>query len=150
MKQEDGFYVDENNNKWNAKSYTKEQAETCSKSLINCINCINCSDCRYCSDCINCSDCSNCINCSDCRYCSNYQKNPNRYIGSCIGSRKSQTTVYWLNDNIQVVCGCFNGNLIEFENRVTNVYHDASNLHYREYMQFIAIVKIIIKMEKEN
>jgi len=155
MKNENGYWIDENNNKWNKNIYSEEAAKKWSKTLINCYyctnctNCTNCTYCRYCRDCTDCTDCTNCTNCTNCTYCSNFEKNPNRYIGNKIGSRKAQTVVYWLKDNIQVVCGCFKGNLIEFENRINEVYRGKNEQYYNEYMQYINIVKTIIQMEGE-
>ena len=131
MKNENGYWIDENNNKWNKNIYSEEAAKKWSKTLINCYYCTNCT------------------NCTNCTYCSNFEKNPNRYIGNKIGSRKAQTVVYWLKDNIQVVCGCFKGNLIEFENRINEVYRGKNEQYYNEYMQYINIVKTIIQMEGE-
>ncbi|HUU89387.1 MAG TPA: hypothetical protein VMX17_16765 [Candidatus Glassbacteria bacterium] len=73
MKLKNGFYVDENNNRWDSDRYTKEHAEQKSKSLNNCSDCSDCSYCYNCSDCsgcYGCSNCSNCSGCSDCSYCS--------------------------------------------------------------------------------
>ena len=62
-------------NKWNAKAFSKKEAELMSITMINCKNCINCSDCtncNYCSDCHNCVNCDyshNCDDCMKCNYC---------------------------------------------------------------------------------
>jgi hypothetical protein len=61
-----------------------------------------------------------------------------------MGSRDSQTTVYWVKENIQVVCGCFRGNLIEFKNRVIERHGESE--HAVSYLKFIKIVKSIIDM----
>ena len=72
LKLENGYYIDNNNNKWNAKAYNENEALQHSKGLINCfdcVDCINCKDCRACVnciDCINCKDCDYCINCKEC------------------------------------------------------------------------------------
>jgi hypothetical protein len=55
MKLENGCYIDENNNKWDAIFFTSEQAN---KNSLNLIDCRDCSDCRDCRDCIDCIDCS--------------------------------------------------------------------------------------------
>ena len=60
---ENGFYVDENNNKWSKSKYTLVEAQKLSNSLIECYECI---DCEYCIRCAFCVDCENCI---DCEYC---------------------------------------------------------------------------------
>ncbi len=78
-----------------------------------------------------------------------------------MGSRNSQTTVYWVKENIQVVCGCFRGNLIEFKNKVIERYGKGNqakliknNFAYIDqyaidYLNFIKIVKSIIIMENK-
>ncbi len=127
MKKINNCWVDIYNNKWNINFYTKEQAEKESKSLINC---------SYCSDCSGCSYCSGCSGCSE---------NPQRIVSNKIGSRKSQTSVYWASiEDTQVVCGCYKGNLREFELRVKKA-HKKGSIHYIEYMNFIKIVKYVIK-----
>ena len=70
MRENELYWIDENNNKWSKNSNTKEQAETKSKSLKNCSNCSGCSGCSDCSDCSDCSYCSDCSDCSDCSHCS--------------------------------------------------------------------------------
>ena len=67
---QNNYWIDENNNKWNANIYTKEQAIKYSRSLVNCNDCSDCSDCSYCNGCNDCSDCSYCNGCSGCRDCS--------------------------------------------------------------------------------
>ncbi len=85
MKQENGFWVDENNNKWTTSLYTEDQAKALSKTLTNCTGCTNCTnctnctgctDCRNCMYCRNCKGCTSCTDCWDCRNCT-----------SCIGCR---------------------------------------------------------------
>ena len=55
LKLEKGYYVDNNNNKWNAKSYNENEALRHSKGLVNCNNCTNgfhvydSKDCKFCS-----------------------------------------------------------------------------------------------------
>lgn len=121
LKKINEYWTDENNNRWDTEIYTKEQAKTFSKSLINCYNCYNCmncnncfncnycdncrncgycNNCHYCNNCENCYYCyycSNCHDCHSCRYCNdcyNYKQNPQRYITKKIGSRNDQTTFY--------------------------------------------------------
>ncbi len=62
-----------------------------------------------------------------------------------MGSRNAQTTVYWVKSDIQVVCGCFRGNLEEFENKVNETH--GNNEYGQEYNNYIDIVKTIMKME---
>ena len=131
MKENNTHCIDpNNNNKWSKSIYTKEQAKKHFKSLI---------------DCSDCSDCSNCSNCKYCSNCSDFNRNPNRYTGNPIGSRRSQTTTYWLLGNIQVVCGCFRGNLSAFKEAVASKHK--GNQHEQEYLQYIKIVETIISME---
>lgn len=141
MKTENGYYFDKNNNKWNIEKYSKKQAIELSKALINCTNCIDCRSCR------SCSSCSYCSYCSDCHSCSDYKQNPKRLVSKNIGSRNSQTTVYWNDkDNIQVVCGCFRGNLEKFEEKV-NETHKVNYHYFQEYIKFINLVKYVIENE---
>lgn len=63
------YYIDGNNNKWNAIYYSYNEAKKLSLSLIDCTNCTNCINCQDCKNCINCQDCTNCINCTDCAEC---------------------------------------------------------------------------------
>lgn len=57
-------------NKWSKSSYTFDEAELLSKTLINCSYCIDCEACHYCrrcTACVNlhfCDDCSGCVDCS--------------------------------------------------------------------------------------
>lgn len=84
MEKIDGYWVDENRNKWNTILYTEQEALQHSKSLVNCEGCINCVDCIYCKGCINCirckfcrdcENCEKCHNCTDCKFCKNcYEK----------------------------------------------------------------------------
>jgi hypothetical protein len=62
-----------------------------------------------------------------------------------MGSRKAQTTTYWLDDKSQVVCGCFRGTLEEFKNKVVETHGD--NEPAKEYQKYISIVEKIIEME---
>ena len=159
MRKENGYWIDENNNKWNCDFYSEKKAEEKSKTLINCRDCSGCSDCSYCSDCSGCSycrDCSGCSGCSGCSYCSycsdcsycsgcsgcsGYEQNPQRYVTAKLGSRNSQTTFYYDGKDIFVVCGCFKGNLDAFEKRVKKTYTDENNEHRIAYDKEIKKVK---------
>ena len=58
-----GYWVDDNNNKWSAKKWTKDQAEELSYKLIdceNCTNCVDCENCRWCKFCVKCKNCEQC------------------------------------------------------------------------------------------
>ena len=173
MKQINGYWVDENNNRWNIEIYTEEEAEKCSKSLVNCYDCDNCygssscNDCRCCCnchgccncyccrDCDNCRyccDCYNCRNCDSCRYCYNYKQNPQRYTTKKIGSRNDQTTFYYGETEngmeVQVVCGCFRGNLEDFEKAVLETHKD-NDLYRKQYLKEIEKVKVLFDLEVE-
>ena len=136
MNKINNFYVDENNNRWDADIYTKSYAQTCSESLVNCHNCHNCG---YCSDC---NGCSKCHNCSD---CNNYETNPQRYVTPKIGSRKDNTTIYWTDDNVQVVCGCFRGNVDEWEAKIKET-HKYNEKHLKDYLEQVENIKKIMEL----
>lgn len=112
MKKEKNYWIEENNS-WNCDYYTEDQAELNSKSL---------GDCRDCSD------------------CRDFELNPQRIYSNLIGSRKSTTQVYWIEDNIQVVCGCFIGDLNDFENKVKQT-HINSPKYLEDYLNFINKVR---------
>jgi len=46
MEKINNYWVDENNNRWDASNNTEKQAQEKSKSLVDCSNCRNCSDCK--------------------------------------------------------------------------------------------------------
>lgn len=195
LKKINGYWMDENNNRWDTKIYTKEQAEKFSKSLVdcyNCYNCDNCYNCRYCDYCNNCHNChqcsycgncrysSNCYNCYDCRYCdycnncnysyhcrncyhccdcdyccncNNYKSDPQRYTTDRIGSRNDKTTFYYgetenNKNEIQVICGCFRGNLEDFEKAILKTHKD-NDLYRKQYLKEIEKVKILFDLELE-
>ena len=150
IKETKNYWVDENNNSWNKSIYNKNDAETLSATLVNCTSCRNCSgcsDCRYCidcSDCMNCIGCRDCIDCSDCRKCSEYKVNPQRIVSGLMGSRQSTTTVYWVDDNIQVVTGRFNGDLKQLKEAVLKTHKHSE--YYNQYMEFIRNVEKYMEM----
>ena len=98
MKNENGYWVDDNNNSWNEDFYTIEEAKSYSETLINCKGCTNCTNCEYCRHCTNCryctgcKDCTNCRHCkgcTDCEYCTNCEDCTNcKDCGHCKGCRK--------------------------------------------------------------
>ena len=121
IKQINGYWVDENNNRWDIEIYTEEQAEEFSKSLVNCYNCYNCCDCHDCDNCYDCENCTHCLNCRNCNNskscnscydcdncdwcykchrcnycyeCREYKNNPQRYVTDIIGSKDEQLTFY--------------------------------------------------------
>lgn len=119
------------------------------KGCEDCSDCSRCSDCAvclhcsYCTDCSRCSDCSDCLDCSGCSDCKDFKKNPERITSKKIGSRNENTTIYFNCENLeltQVVCGCFRGNILEFEEKVDEVY-GLGNKNGLEYNHFIQKVK---------
>ena len=194
MKQINGYWVDENNNRWDIEIYTEEQAEKFSKSLVNCYDCDNCGDCgncrnckncrychncdychncydcydccdcrycscccdcrscEYCRNCIDCRNCDNCRDCIDCRNCNNYKQNPQRYTTKKIGSRNDQTTFYCGETEsgmeVQITCGCFRGNLEDFEKAVLETHKD-NDLYREQYLKEIEKVKVLFELEVE-
>ena len=153
MKLINNRWYDENNNSWSAYIETKESSLKKSKSLRGCSYCSDCSDCRGCWDCSYCSDCSYCWDCrgcsycnycSYCSYCSGIKSNPQRYTTPKIGSRNSQTSIYWTNkDDVQIICGCWRGNIEDFEKRVKEVHEKTE--HLQPYLKQIKIFKMLIK-----
>jgi hypothetical protein len=127
MKKENGYYIDDQGNKWSVNYETEKSAQKKSKSLITCRGCSDCKDCSYCS------------NCSYCNLCNGFEENPQRITSPKIGSRNDQTTVYWTDKKDLVVCGCFKGNLKEFEERVKEVHKDTE--FERQYLLLIDQVK---------
>ena len=75
-------------------------------------------------------------------------KTDKRYIQiACIGSRKDMTTYCFEDDKIW--CGCWNGNLAEFEARVKATHKD--NPQYKaEYLGWIKYVKSVAKFTKKE
>lgn len=69
MKLNNGFWEDENHNKWNSSLYSEKAALKYSSTLTDCRNCSNCSNCSYCRDCNHCKGCSYCRNCNYCSGC---------------------------------------------------------------------------------
>lgn len=121
---------------------TQKEAQKALDSLIGCRNCVNCSDCRSCRYCRYCHYCSDCSYCSDCRSCENYKSNPQRFVSEKICSRSSQTVIYWIDKDVQIVCGYFRGNLYEFRESVNKTYKD--NKYLKEYQEFIKICEYLI------
>ena len=110
-----GRYVDENNNSWNTAYETQESAEAKSKSLIGC---------------------------SRCSECSGYKQNPQRIVSPKLGSRDSQTSLYWVGENVQIVCGCFRGDIPAF--RAAVVKKHAGTNHEKAYMAWISAAEAYI------
>ena len=79
-----------------------------------------------------------------CTYCTDFKENPAKYASLKIGSRNSQTTAYWDNGGkCQIVCGCFNGSLGEFEKAVEKTH---GNTKYgKQYKKYIKQVKMLME-----
>ena len=154
-------FVDEFNNSWSSIFEDIDSATKKSESLMNCRDCRDCRDCSYCgscsdcsdcgscSDCSNCHDCSDCLDCRNCRYCrdcsscSGFLVNPMMYRTPKIGSRNSNTVVYWTNkEDSQVICGCFRGNIEQFKEKVLNVHSQTE--HLQPYLKQIEIMEYLI------
>ena len=131
MKKSNDRWYDENNNSWDAAIETKDSALAKSKRLIDCRGCSYCSDCRGCSY------------CSYCSYCSDYQSNPQRYITPKVGSRNSQTSIYWTTkEDVQIFCGCWRGDIVKFEERVKKVHGES--IHLQPYLKQIELFKMLV------
>ncbi len=155
----DDFWVDEeNNNRWDCEKFSQEQAEKESLTQKDCFGLRDCSDLvdcfglRDCSDLVDCfglRDCSylvdvrNCSDLVDVRSCSGL-RDVQKYTTPKIGSRKSQTTIYFAKDFTQVICGCFKGTLKEFIEKV-GITYPKDHAHYIEYMKEITKMRDLIK-----
>jgi hypothetical protein len=128
MKKENGYFIDENNNLWSSIFETEESAEAKSKTLQNCRSCSDCSDC------------------SSCSYCSDFKSNPQRYVSkNKIGTQRMQTTIYWSEENKQVIYGCFRGDLTQFETKVREKHARSEDL--AEFLREIEIMKFLINQK---
>jgi len=61
MREINGFWVDENNNRWTVATHTEWEANMKCATLKGCRDCL---DCWYCVGCV---ECSACHGCKDCR-----------------------------------------------------------------------------------
>lgn len=113
-----------------------------------CSNCSKCLTCLTCSNCSYCSYCSNCSYCSGCSYCSDFEKNPQRYTTSIIGSRNSQTTIYYNETKHQIICGCFSGNIDDFEKKVKET-HKNNPEYLKQYLDEIEIFRYLLDRAKK-
>lgn len=121
-------------------------------NCCNCSYCSDCSDCSDCNDCINCDNCSDCSNCSYCNYCrsaKNYKSQPSVYITGKIGSRNDNTIFYYGETengmSLQVVCGCFRGDLEEFEAAVMKT-HAENDVYRNQYLKEIDKAKALFEL----
>jgi hypothetical protein len=51
--------------------------------------------------------------------------------------------MYWTDDKVQVVCGCFSGTVDAFKTAVINKYNKS-----HEYIKFVERAEMIIELEK--
>lgn len=63
------FWVDEHQNRWNCKNNTLEIAQKKSKTLNSCFNTVDCAECFNCSNCYKCFNCCHCLSCGSCLEC---------------------------------------------------------------------------------
>ena len=63
-----------------------------------------------------------------------------------VGSR-NDTTHYFYNDD-RVICGCFDGSMEEFEDKVKNEYSE-DNKYYKQYIVAIKILKELAEINKQ-
>lgn len=136
MTEDKNYWIDENQNRWSKLFYTKEQAEKNSKTLTHCTGCTDCTDC---TDCTGCTGCTN---------CTNFGKNPQRYVTPFIGSRNAQTTLYWGDGKQQILCGCFRGDIDNFEAKVLATHSESE--HLQPYLKQIEIMKYLVGANNEN
>lgn len=67
--------------------------------------------------------------------------NNNRWCSfSCFGSANRTTTVYTTKIGIEIICGCFRGDLKAFIAKVKETHGDSK--FGREYMAMVEIIKI--------
>ena len=87
--EKDGFWVDENNNKWDKKFFTKDKSKVYSETMMGCSGCINCHSCHYCVDCSNSSHLIRCVDCESCHQCENCQNLENsNHCRQCYDSKE--------------------------------------------------------------
>lgn len=131
-----------------------KQCDKCSHSngLRKCFSCRHCTDCVECSDCDYCFECVGCSKCDYVRCGKDYTTNHSQYITEKIGSRGFETVFYHHEGKIKVVCGCYEGDLKEFEKRVYDTYGNLNKnpIHYNDYMREIEKVKILFGGENEE
>ena len=81
-------------------------------------------------------------------YSTNLYKAKGDFVGvENIGSR-NDTTHYFYNEN-RIICGCFDGTMKEFEDKVKETYKESSK-EYKQYMIAIDTLKKLAKLEGEE
>ena len=116
---------------------------SCCSGCRDCIDCSGCRDCIDCSGCIGCRDCIDCIGCSCCR---DFKINPQRIVSAKIGSRNDNSVIYWVDENVQVVCGCFRGNIPEFKQAIVKMHSGTE--HETAYLKWVSAVEIYMEAVK--
>ena len=70
-----------------------------------------------------------------------------------IGSRNGQTTFFYGETkngmSLQIVCGCFRGNLEEFEKKVLET-HENNEVYRNQYLEEIRKVKVLFGLEERE
>ena len=59
-----------------------------------------------------------------------------------IGSRNNYTWARWVEGSYIVTCGCFTGDIDEFEKKVIETYGDCQGGHGKEYQAAIALMRL--------
>jgi hypothetical protein len=74
---------------------------------------------------------------------SDFKENPEKLISPKIGLRHSETAIYFLDKNIQVVCGCFKGTLEEFKEKIKEKIKEThnDNEYAKQYFKWIESVE---------
>ena len=129
----------------------RDNARVCNNAIVY-SNATVCTNARVCNNAIvygNAIACGNAIVCDDARVCDNAIVCDDARIYDtkdyCIiigfGSRLSATTFFRCKDDeIRVNCGCFNGTLDEFRDKVKETHKD--NKYAKEYLLAIDMVKV--------
>lgn len=175
MNQDDKYWLGDNGNRWSKSTFSKAEAIAADKSCTDCTDCTDCILCTDCTECTRCTDCFRCTGCTDCfrctgcfrctecarctectectectgctgcTECTGFLMNPSRYGRTGLGADWSNTCVYWSGDKVQVVCGCFTGDISEFKAAVTKKYGDKHSYH-----DYVNTALELIEMEKEG
>ena len=164
METVNGYWQDENGNRWNANEYTESQAKNARLvSCTGCVDCFSCSDCSRCSRCSDCSgctyctcctycsycsDCSRCSDCSDCSRCLDFDTQPQQYSTPKMGRVNRINFLHWTPEKSSVTCGCFTGSIDKLERRVAEVHGD--NKHGKDYRDQIAIFRMLVEASKRE
>lgn len=94
--------------------------------------------------------CGDACVCGDARVCGNawVYGNADYLCFKGLGSKNRNTTFFKCKDGrIHVSCGCFSGNLTEFEQQVKKTHEDSK--FAKEYLAAIEVVKIHFELEEK-